>query len=249
MTQLVPPEHQLQVRELLDQVSKRARSGQYTIVLIGSFARAAQRPHSDIDFVVVSSRPISLYDVRSPLHVYTSTRTDFVRRVRTGDDFANWCVQFGIAVEGIDYWDSIKVRAGRAWPDWRSKLPHALRRLHAGRALLDLGDEEAGREELLYATGHTARALLLKEGIFPLSRAELGQQLRRAGQSTLANILEELDSTENGKALVSSMMYVKKVLIQLGPREYRELVKEKRAIERRRRDLWGLKDSAAVGRP
>ena len=57
--------------------------------------------------------------------------------------------------------------------------------------LLEVGDVDAASEELLFAASHVARAVLLKQGVFPLSRPELPSQLKDVDPS-LAGLLAEL---------------------------------------------------------
>ena len=50
---------------------------------------------------------------------------------------------------------------------------------------------DAAREELLLAACHLARAILLRDGVFPLSRPELPDQLQ-AMDAELAKLLRRL---------------------------------------------------------
>ena len=74
--------------------------------------------------------------------------------------------------------------------------------------LLAVGDVEAASEELMFAVTHVARAILLKEGVFPLSRPELPAQLRDS-EPDIARLLEDLIS---GDPTVSSLMSGQKLL-------------------------------------
>lgn len=80
------------------------------------------------------------------------------------------------------------------WPDWRTKVYHAAKRLAlAVKALAD-GDRDAAEEESLLAASHLARAVLLRARKLPLSRPELPEQLMAVGRTKLAGALSQLMS-------------------------------------------------------
>jgi len=111
------------------------------------------------------------------------------------------------------------------WPDWRKKVVHALRRLLLADSLQGTGDVDAAVEEMLHAASHTARAILLKAHIFPLSRPELIQQLHGIEHQPLARILNEL-IYENltDRELRRAGLYVKKLLLHLDRHAYRNCI-------------------------
>ncbi|HEY6768900.1 MAG TPA: HEPN domain-containing protein [Candidatus Sulfotelmatobacter sp.] len=112
------------------------------------------------------------------------------------------------------------------WPDWRKKIRHAARRLTLAATLLETGDLEAAAEEMLYAVSHTARAVLLKNGIFPLSRPEIIGQLRDSGHEHLGTLLQDLSYREPTRvALNRNLLYIKRLLVHMDKPAYREFVR------------------------
>ena len=187
-----------------------------TVVLVGSFARGATNERSDVDILVVykDGRRIRL-NRPGDLHLQQDTRSRFLKRLEDGDDYPAWALRFGIPIRDPDGWwaeqaDSEAVAPH--WPDWGSKVEHAKKRTRMTTELLDVDDTEAASEELLFAASHIARATLLKDGIFPLSRPELPSQLKTV-DSGLAKLLERLmdgdvdtTSIRVGEALVRRRM-------------------------------------------
>jgi hypothetical protein len=58
------------------------------------------------------------------------------------------------------------------------------------RDLLQIGDADAAREQALSYLTHLARAELLEKGVYPASRPELPEQLRKIGDHHLARRLD-----------------------------------------------------------
>lgn len=56
---------------------------------------------------------------------------------------------------------------------------------------VEMGDEDAAREQLISYLTHLGRAALIEAGVFPASRPEVPQQLRRIGRRALADDLEQ----------------------------------------------------------
>lgn len=194
-------------RRLRDAV---ASTGQpKAIVLIGSFARGtAVQGVSDLDILVLAANPPEADGV---VHPVAMSPARFVDRVAEGDDFAQWALRFGVPVVGRRWWRTLRESAlPRApWPDARRKLRQAAPRLAVSRELLAMGDADAAHYELRFALGLVARAILLAEGVFPLSRPELPEQLDRVGQSEFACWLrllgqESVDSSVIEAALASA---------------------------------------------
>ena len=57
--------------------------------------------------------------------------------------------------------------------------------------LIEVGDIDAAIEELMFAASHIARAVLLKQDVFPLSRPELPLQLENI-EPSLSRLLQGL---------------------------------------------------------
>jgi hypothetical protein len=106
-----------------------------------------------------------------------------------------WAVMFGrMLFQRHSFWDGIV-------KSWRQRLPLpsvTLARTRAAAAyrrmssLLRLGDADAAREQAISYLTHLARAELLERGIYPESRPELPEQLRKIGDYHLAGQLDRI---------------------------------------------------------
>lgn len=199
---------------------------QISVILIGSVARSTHTSQSDLDLLVISDRPPLVERHPDRLHVQALTTQQFAKRLRAGDDFAAWCVRYGVPIVPAKPWlDIVNSAEAAIWPDWHKKVRHAARRLTLAGALLETGDLAAAGEEMLYAVSHTARGILLKARIFPLSRPEIISQLRDANHQRLAKILEDLSYQEPTKAVLNrDLLYVKRLLVFIDRPAYREFV-------------------------
>jgi uncharacterized protein (UPF0332 family) len=199
---------------------------QVSIILIGSVARSAHTSQSDLYLLVVGDRAPIIKRRPDRLHVQVLTTKQFAERLREGDDFAAWCVRYGVPIVTSSEWLKIVSSSDAAiWPDWHKKIRHATRRLTLAATLLETGDLAAAAEEMLYAVSHTARAILLKNDIFPLSRPEIISQLRDVGHERLGKVLQDLSYEETTRAALNrASLYVKRLLVHLDKPLYREIV-------------------------
>lgn len=214
---------------------------QISVILIGSVARSTHTSQSDLDLLVVGDQPPVVERHPDRLHVQALTTKQFTERLRTGDDFAAWCVRYGVPLVTSSEWLKIVSSPDAAiWPDWHKKIRHAARRLTLAATLLETGDIEAAAEEMLYAASHTARAILLKNGLFPLSRPEIISQLRDTGHERLAKLLQDLSYEEPTRAVLNrDWLYVKRLLVFMDRPLYREFV------QLRRQHLLAKKDRSS----
>lgn len=223
--------------ELQSVVTKlRNRYGdEVSVVLVGSAARGRATEESDIDLLVIGERrPRSMSDLPR-YHVQVASETDFMRNLALGEDFEAWCVRFGLPLYDNGLWSRIKQSPEAAgWPRWQAKIPHAIRRLLMATALVEMGDADAASEETVYGLGHIARGLLLKSGVFPLSRPELAEQVKGLGYSHLAELHEELRRSSNARLsrLRLAQRYSKKLLVHLDRKEYAKCSTEYRERKR-----------------
>ena len=107
----------------------------------------------------------------------------------------SWAVRFGrVLFQRDGFWDEVIDL-------WRNRLPLPSAELARDRAatayrrltdVFQAGDEDAAHEQALSYVTHLARAELLDRGVYPASRPELAEQLRRIGQYRLAEWLERL---------------------------------------------------------
>lgn len=217
-------------QEFVQAVCSANEGSQLSVILIGSVARSTQTSQSDLDLLVVGEKPPVVERHPDRLHVQTLTTKQFADKLRSGDDFAGWCVRYGVPLLASSGWLQIvsSPDAG-TWPDWHKKVRHAARRLTLATTLLETDDIAAAAEEMLYAVSHTARAILLKAGVFPFSRPEMIGQLKETGQERLAKLLQELSYEESGTtALNRASMYVKRLLVHIDRPSYREFVSLRR---------------------
>ena len=184
-----------ELNPVLDALADEGLADSATVVLVGSGARGVRNPRSDIDVLVLhgDDRRIRL---KRPgdVHLQQDSRSRFLKRLKDGDDYPGWALRFGTPLRDPGGWWAEHAAAeieNPHWPDWRPKVEHARKRIGMAFELLEVGDVDAASEELLFAASHVARAILLKQGVFPLSRPELPSQLKDVDPS-LAGLLAEL---------------------------------------------------------
>jgi len=223
------------------EVSSANKEMQISVILIGSVARSTHTSQSDLDLLVIGDGQPLVDRHPDRLHVQALTAQQFAKRLRAGDDFAAWCVRYGVPIVAAKPWlDIVNSAEAAIWPDWHKKVRHAARRLTLAAALLETGDIAAAGEEMLYAVSHTARAILLEARIFPLSRPEIISQLREANHERLARILEDLSYQEPTKAALNrDLLYVKRLLVFVDRPAYREFVqlRRQRLLAKKNRSL------------
>ena len=153
-----------------------------TVVLVGSAARGARTFCSDVDVLILNEDGEHLTLARpGDTHLQQDSRAKFLQRLADGEDYPAWALRLGVPLRDADGWWAEQVAAEQAdphWPDWRPKIDYARKRARLASDLLRTGDLDAAAEELLLAASHAARAVLLRAGVFPLSRPELPDQLR-----------------------------------------------------------------------
>jgi hypothetical protein len=211
------------------EVSSANKDKQISVILIGSVARSTHTSQSDLDLLVISDRPPLIERHPDRLHVQALTAQQFTERLRAGDDFAAWCVRYGVPILTSKLWLDIASSAeATIWPDWHKKVRHAARRLTLAAALLETGDIAAASEEMLYAVSHTARAILLNNRVFPLSRPEIISQLREAGHERLSKVLQDLSfQTSTKEALNRDLLYIKRLLVSIDRSSYSDFVQSR----------------------
>ena len=190
-----------------------------SVVLIGSAARGSTHYASDIDVLIVLPNRMGPIQFPYEIDAHIFGRSEFLDRLQRADDLACWAIRYGTVLSDKSGWWASLLRSGayeKAWPDWRRKVSRAARRLINTARLAETGDKDAAWEECALAAGHIARAILLRAGTFPLSRAELIEQLRGAGHPQLAYVLSTLVAgSANERSLSRFTSYVKKWVISL----------------------------------
>ena len=207
------------------------------VVLIGSVARNVPTEASDIDLLVLAESALERPRCHPLVHLQILTKAEFIRRLRSGDDFTAWCIRLGVPLRSEIQWQEIRnCPEAEMWPRWERKVRHAARRLVLATDLQKTGDLSSASEEMLYAVAHTARALLLKNQVFPLSRPEMAAQLLEIGYPHLARVLENLLADDQQvRALERARRYVKRLLVTLDRDTYQGYAAERRAAARERR--------------
>src|ERR1700686_276206 len=181
------------------------------VVLVGSWARGtANARWSDIDVLVIGE-----HDGPPPpprIQLIGITPEELRRRVGEGDDFTQWALRFGVPLAGRHRWDELREQllSNAPWPKAASQLKHARKKLETASDLFRMGDLPAAEEEVRFAVSHLARAELLSHRIFPLSRQELPLQLRKEGNTRLAELMARANSgtpmiKSAGRAAISSV--------------------------------------------
>ena len=162
------------------------------VVLVGSWARGtANARWSDIDVLVIGEHDGPLPPPR--IQLIGITPEELRRRVGEGDDFTQWALRFGVPLAGRHRWDELREQllSNAPWPKAAAQLKHARKKLETASDLFRMGDLPAAEEEIRFALSHLARAELLSHRIFPLSRQELPLQLRKEGNTRLAELMAQ----------------------------------------------------------
>lgn len=217
---------------------RRALGDGISIVLIGSAARNVRAAESDIDLLLVADQRPVIPKSFPGFHIQASSVGEFLRNLRNGEDFEAWCVRLGTPLFDGGHWANIVASEdAEQWPRWELKVSHAARRLFMAQSLLEIGDNAAASEELVYAIGHIARGLLLKSGVFPLSRPELAGQLDKLGYPHVAAIHERLRTSDvDTRVLGQARTYSKKLLRHLDRDSYAAYAVQQRSRSRMRRE-------------
>ena len=181
-------------RQAIETILQRALAlGAEAVVFTGSTVRARRTAMSDLDFMIVGERP-DCSGVQEEVDVYAAGATAFWERLLAGDDYIQWTLRFGWILhdDGILQAASLRIRESGLTPSAERKLAQAHRGLSLARLVLDSGDVEAAREQCRAALTTVARWLLIANRVFPLSRAELSDQVLALGYSDLATALHQL---------------------------------------------------------
>lgn len=212
-----------ELREVVEDL-RRTQGDDIAVVLIGSAARGVWTQVSDIDLILVADSQPRIAKRFSGYHIQAFSAEKFLRNLSAGEDLEAWCVRLGTTLYEKGIWTKIKqTPAVATWPKWQLKVVHGARRLLMAKILLETGDRSAAAEEIFHGLGHVARGILLRERIFPLSRAELPEQVRTIGYPHLAQIHEQLREAGDVpfRDLGLIQLYAKKLLCHLDRETYR----------------------------
>lgn len=179
------------LRELHAALVARARSvAGGALILSGSTARSQRTEISDLDYHLVGPK-VETKDLSRELDVHVLSECRLESELLAGDDFVHWSLRFGAVV-----FDDGTIRRAlqllverQPWPDVDRKRAHAVKSLELARRFVRTGDQDGALEQVRTALSLAARARLLGEGVFPLSRAELPAQLDAIECADLAQAL------------------------------------------------------------
>jgi predicted nucleotidyltransferase len=201
---------------------RHSNNDDVSIILVGSAARNTRTEDSDVDLLALGETRPKPRKTVGCFHIQTASVSEFLCNIEKGEDFEAWCIRFGIALYDHGAWRRVLNSAGvDRWPRWQLKVEHAARRLFLAHSFLEMGDEAACSEELIYTLGHIIRAFLLRAEIFPLSRPELAEQVSKIGYPHLADIHERLRGGQFEFHLLNqACMYSKRLLCFLDRDRY-----------------------------
>ena len=165
------------------------------LVAIGSLVRnvaAAQ----DVDLVYIyKSKPPDVFEHPLDVDVRVYDGGEVPGLIAGGHDLLGWAMRYGVLIcEHDEYWS----RLGAKWHDGTPLPDPAIAETRASRAeafyreLRRLGDRDAAQEQLVSLLTHRAWARLLRAGVYPASRPELGAQLRGIGDRSLARKIDHV---------------------------------------------------------
>lgn len=180
------------LQELHGTVVARARdAAAHSLVLSGSTARGMRTEISDLDYHLVG-RKIDTRDLSPELDLHVLSPEKLEMDVVEGDDFIQWSLRFGCVIfdDGV-LRDALQLMLHRRpWPDADRKRRHAAKSLELARRVVDSGDQDGALLQVRTALTLAARAHLLTQGEFPMTRAELPGQLKAAGRLAAADALD-----------------------------------------------------------
>jgi hypothetical protein len=180
------------LRDIHRVVVARAQQGDArALILSGSTARGRRTQISDLDYHLVGDK-IATRDLSWELDLHVLSTEQVRAGILDGDDFIQWSLRFGRIVfdDGTLLEASRLMAEHRPWPDVERKRAHAARSLEFARRVVESGDQGGALIQVRTGLSLAARAYLLSRGEFPMSRAELPDQLRAAGGTGAARALE-----------------------------------------------------------
>lgn len=177
--------------EVHQAVVRRARAaGANALILSGSTVRGCRTEISDVDYHLVGPK-IGTRDLSRELDLHVLSQEKLESQVLAGDDFVQWSLRFGCVIldDGTVRRALRAIAERRPWPDAARKAAHATKSLELAARFVSTGDHDGSVVQVRTALSLTARAHLLRVGIFPLARAEIVDQLDAVGESRLARDL------------------------------------------------------------
>lgn len=167
------------------------------LILTGSTARGRRTEISDLDYHLIGDR-IETRDLPAELDLHVLSASELNARVVEGDDFVHWSLRFGkVVLDDGTLLAAVRLIAKRQpWPAVERKCQHAEKSLALASRVVETGDVTGGLEQVRTALSLVTRAYLLSAGVFPMSRAELPEQLAAAGRHEAGQALADCIYTQ-----------------------------------------------------
>jgi hypothetical protein len=161
------------------------------LILSGSTARRRRTAISDLDYHVIGPA-IDREDLPYELDLHVLSREKLHADIMAGDDFVQWSLRFGrIVFDDGSLREALRlIDEARPWPDASRKRANALKSLNLTERIVETGDHDAAVVQVRTSLSLAARALLLGREVFPMSRAELPQQLADVGEGAAGEALQ-----------------------------------------------------------
>lgn len=210
-------------RRVTATVLERAlQAGADAVALTGSTARARRTEISDLDIHVVGPRP-RFADLGEGVDVCATSAEVLWQRLRAGDDYVQWTLRFGCILfdSGVLRQALREVRETGLWPDPARKLVRARDLLAFAARVAATGDLDAAQDQARAALTSTARWLLLANGVFPLARDELSDQVLALGCFDLAAALARLRHADPQFDELAAALEIGRLVTSLPPRRAR----------------------------
>lgn len=212
------------VKDLIELVVSRSIAvGAEGVVVTGSTARGRRTPISDVDFLIVGSRP-PVDDLTIEVDVRALRTHELMARLKNGNEYVQWALRFGCIVHDTGVLRKAArtlLRTG-AWPDAERKRGHVTTLLDLARRILESGDRDAAEESVRAALTALAHWILLSNRVFPLSRDELSDQILELGSFDLAAALNRSIHSEPGLDEMDAMLRLVRHTIELTPTQARK---------------------------
>jgi len=182
------------VESLLDSVGNHPTIR--CVVILGSAIRPHGHRRSDFDLLIVydgNQRPKLAPPTEIDVRRYA--RNDLHKKIDQADEVLCWALKFGIPIHDPDgIWAELLQTYGNRipLPSKPEAMERARKSLKKAYEMLDHDDEDGAADLILASLTQFVRAELITRGVFPASRPELPDQLRKVSpDNALAGLLEE----------------------------------------------------------
>ena len=186
----------------------------FAVIGVGSAVRENVKYSNDIDILSIIKKEKEYFKRRSPIEVdhQTYKADELESKIINGHDYLGWAVKYGrVLHEKNNFWSDLVLRLSDRlpFPSVDVALERAKSAYRYAKSFVEIGDEDAAAEQLLTLLTHFARAILIKEGIYPASRPELPEQLKLSNYYILADLLSRamMQNADPAKILEETKTY------------------------------------------